>query len=103
MIVVSVTYPASEGSKFDLDYYMTRHIPLVRERWTALGLRDVQVLRGTGAPGGGAAAFQLVALLSFESEAAFGEAGKQHGKEVMGDVKNFTDLTPVVQFNEKLS
>jgi len=103
MIVVSVTYPASEGTTFDLDYYQTKHIPLVRERWGAAGLQDVQAFRGTGAPGGGPAAFHMVALLTFESEAAFGNAGKLHGKEIMGDIKNFTDAKPVVQLNERLT
>lgn len=103
MVVVSVTYPASEGSRFDLNYYRTKHIPLVRERWATTGLTDLQLLRGTGVPGGGPAAYQLVALLSFESEAAFGHCLQLHGEEIMGDIKNFTDVTPVVQFNERLN
>jgi uncharacterized protein (TIGR02118 family) len=103
MIIVSVTYPASEGTKFDLDYYRTKHIPLVRDRWAASGLSDIELLRGAGAPGGGPASFHMIALLSFESEEAFGRAAKQHGNEVMNDIKNFTDAKPAVQFNEKLS
>lgn len=103
MIIVSVTYPATAGSTFDLDYYRTKHMPLVRERWGSVGMTDAEFLSGTGALGGGEAAYHMVALLSFETKEVFGQAAKQHGKEIMGDIKNFTDATPVVQFNDKLS
>lgn len=99
MIVVSVTYPATEGSRFDLEYYTTKHMPLVQARWGEFGLTETRLLRGTGAPGGGPAAYHLTALLSFRSEEDFNRAGQAHGREVMGDIKNFTDTKPVVQFN----
>lgn len=97
-MIVSVMYPAT-GKKFDLDYYLNKHVPMVRRLWGPLGLKGAQVLRGTGAPNGGAT-YQLMALLDFGSLAQFQEAAKQHGKEVMGDIANFTDVQPVVQFNE---
>jgi len=102
MVVVSVTYPATEGSRFDLDYYTSRHLPLVQSRWGGCGLVETKILRGIGAPGGGPAAYHLTALLTFQSEQDFQRAGQQHGKEVMGDIKNFTDTKPVVQLNEQI-
>ena len=53
-------------------------------------------------PGGGPAAYHLIALLTFQSEQDFQRAAQQHGKEVMGDIKNFTDAKPVVQLNEPI-
>lgn len=102
MIVVSITYPANEGSRFDLDYYTGKHLPLVQARWSECGLVETRVLRGIGAPGGGPAAYHLTALLAFSSEEAFARAGQQHGREIMGDIKNFTDTKPVVQLNVQL-
>ena len=32
MIKMSVYYPASGGSRFDHDYYRTRHMPLIKDR-----------------------------------------------------------------------
>lgn len=64
MIIVSVTYPAIAGSTFDLDYYRTKHMVLVRERWGAAGMTEAKLLFGTGTPGGGGAAYHMVALLS---------------------------------------
>lgn len=100
MIIVSVTYPAAEGSRFDLDYYRTKHVPLVRLRWGACGLADAKFMHGVGAPAGGPVAYYMTALLSFGSQEAFQRAAQQHGKEIMSDVKNFTDVKPVVQLNE---
>ena len=100
MIVVSVTYPAAKGSWFDLDYYRAKHVPLVRERWGPCGLTDAKFVCGVAAPGGGPIACHLIALLSFGSQAEFERAAQQHGKEVMSDIKNFTDVKPAVQINE---
>jgi uncharacterized protein (TIGR02118 family) len=100
MITVSVMYPATEGSKFDMDYYLKTHVPLAGARWGSFGLRDAKVLRGTGAPGGAAPSYSVIALLTFESAADFQRAVAAHGKEVMGDIPNFTNVQPVVQINE---
>jgi uncharacterized protein (TIGR02118 family) len=102
MIVVSVMYPASAEAKFDLDYYLEKHVPLVGARWQPCGLREVKILRGTGAPGGGAAAYSVVALLTFDSAADFGQAVAQHGAEILGDIGNFSSVQPTIQVNDVL-
>ena len=101
MIVVSVTYPATEGSRFDLQYYREKHAPLVQSRWGTCGMTSAKYLRGVGAPAGGPIVYHLTALLSFGSQEDFERAAQQHGKDVMSDVKNFTDVKPVVQINEQ--
>ena len=98
MVVVSVAYPA--GCRFDLDYYMQTHIPLVQSRWAGFGLSEVRVLRGISAAGGGAPPCPIMALLTFGSQQDFERAVEQHGKEVMGDIKNFCDANPAIQINE---
>ncbi len=32
MIKVSVLYPHSDGTSFDMDYYCNNHMPMVREK-----------------------------------------------------------------------
>jgi hypothetical protein len=42
----------------------------------------------------------LIALLEFPNREAFLSAAGAHADEVMGDIKNFTNVQPIVQFNE---
>jgi len=102
MVIVSVMYPASAGAKFDIDYYRETHIPLVGARWNDCGLRDAKVLTGVGAPGDGAPAYSVIALLTFDSAADFEQAVARHGAEIIGDIPNFSSVQPVIQVNDVL-
>jgi uncharacterized protein (TIGR02118 family) len=98
-MIVTVAYPKTEHSTFDHAYYKAKHTPLVEKLWGHHGLRSVRVLRGTGSLGG-AADFEVITLLDFTSQEAFLGAAGAHADEVMGDIKNFTNVQPLVQFNE---
>jgi uncharacterized protein (TIGR02118 family) len=102
MTVISVVYPASPEANFDFDYYIGTHIPLVQQRWGALGLQEVRVLRGASAADGSAPPYLLIALLSFTSLEAFQQAAAEHGPEIFADIPNFTSAQPVIQINEVL-
>lgn len=45
MVKLSVMYPLRDGAKFDLDYYVSRHIPLLQQLWGDL-MEGTEVLRG---------------------------------------------------------
>jgi uncharacterized protein (TIGR02118 family) len=102
MIMVTVMYPAQDGARFDMDYYLKTHMPLVAARWKSCGLRETKVLRGVAASAGATPAFPVIAVLSFDTAEAFQRAVEQHGKEIMGDVANFTTIQPVIQVNDVL-
>lgn len=102
VILVSVLYPNTPGTHFDETYYMAKHIPLVRDRWGALGLRDVRVLKAIGTPDGGVAPYRITALLTFDSTDALQRCAEVHGQEIFGDIPNFTNVQPVLQVNEPL-
>jgi hypothetical protein len=44
MIRVSVKYPSGEGKKFDYDYYVNKHMALVKNRIGGAGLRRLEVV-----------------------------------------------------------
>lgn len=98
MILVSVMYPG--GARFDMDYYLGHHMPLVRERWSPMGLHEARVVKGIGTPDGGPAPFQVMALLTFDSADAFARAAGAHGTEIFADIPRFTDAEAAVQLNE---
>lgn len=101
-MIVSVIYQLQAGQTFDLDYYMKTHIPMVQKLFGPIGFRGVQVLEGVGSPSGPAPA-RVIALLDFESADAFKKAIDMHGAAVMGDIANFTQCQPSIQFNEVLT
>ena len=100
MIIVSVLYPNGPGSKFDLDYYLQRHVPMVQQRLGA-ALKRVAVERGLagGAPGA-PAPFLAMAHLYFDSVEAFQSAFGPHAGAILADVPNYTNTTPVIQIGE---
>jgi uncharacterized protein (TIGR02118 family) len=102
MIVVSVMYPTTPGAKFDMDYYLGTHMPLVGARCKLFGMTDAKVLRGAGAPGGAAAAYSVIALLTFGSVEQFQSAMEKHGAEILGDIPNYTSIQPVIQISDVL-
>ena len=101
MIRVSVHYPSKTGAKFDHAYYAQKHMALVRQRLGGLGLIRAEVDKGLagGAPGS-TAPFVSIGYLYFNSLNDFQKAMKAHGPEIMGDLPNFTNVTPEVQISE---
>jgi len=101
MIRVSVMYPSGEGKKFDYDYYVNKHMALVKSRIGAAGLRRLEVDKGVagGAPGA-PAPYAAVCHFYFDAVSDFQNAMRPHGKELFADVPNFTDITPQVQIAE---
>jgi uncharacterized protein (TIGR02118 family) len=101
-MIVSVMYQIGSANRFDLDYYLKTHMPLVSSLWQPMGLKEARVLHGTGSPGGGPAAFHVIALLDFDSLDQFKAAVDAHGAAIFGDIPNFTDVQPAIQFNDRV-
>ena len=100
MIKVSVLYPNASGAKFDMKYYVTKHLPMVRDR-CAPACRGIAAESGLGGGAPGAPApYIAVGTLTFDSVAAFQQAFGPHAAEIMGDIPNYTNTTPVVQISE---
>ena len=99
MIIVSVLYPNGSGSKFDLDYYLQRHMPMVQKRLGA-PLKRVAVERGLagGAPGA-PPPFLAAGHLYFDSVEEFGAGFAEHGAAIQADIPNYTNTQPVIQIS----
>ena len=100
MIRVSVLYPKTSEGNFDLDYYLNKHIPMVKERLTPLGLMRLEVDEGIGglAPDQ-PPAYVVMGYLVFETPEALQSGLAAHGAEIMGDIPNYTNLQPQIQIN----
>src|SRR5262245_20522476 len=98
MIRVAVFYPQSK--KFDWDYYLNKHMPLV-QKLLGPALKKAEVDKGIagGAPGT-TATYPAVCTLHFDSVEAFQAAFGPHAQAIMGDIPNYTDAQPIVQIGE---
>jgi uncharacterized protein (TIGR02118 family) len=103
MVVISVLYPKAGESHFDHDYYLQKHMPLVRSRWQAMGLiRDV-LMRGSLTLDGGEPGFELIGFLTFHSVDQVQAALAAFGQEIIEDIPNFTNVTRLIRMNELIS
>jgi uncharacterized protein (TIGR02118 family) len=99
MIKVSVMYPNQQGTRFDMSYYCTNHIPMVRQLLGS-ALKNVAVEEGiTGMTPGSPAPYVALGHLYFESVAAFQAAFMPHAAQIVGDVPNYTDSQPTIQIS----
>jgi len=100
MIKVSVLYPNSEGKKFDMGYYCSKHMPMLQQKLGA-ACKRVAVEQGlVGAETGSRPAYIAMGHLYFDSVEAFQTAYGPHAKAIMGDIPNYTDIQPTIQVSE---
>ena len=103
MINVMVSYPYKPGVKFDMNYYLTKHTPMVAKLLRP-ALKKVIVERGvSGAQPGSKPAYITVCHLHFDSVEAFNAAFAPHAATIMQDIPNYTDVEPLIQLNELTS
>ncbi|WP_158774009.1 EthD family reductase [Cobetia sp. L2A1] len=101
MIKVNILYPNGPQVVFDFDYYRNTHLPLVAELMGD-ALKDTQVDAGLDmGPQGEKAPYIAIGTLYFASVEVFQAAFGLHTEQLMADVPNFTNTTPVVQVNEQ--
>jgi len=100
MITVTVLYPNSDGLKFDMDYYLKKHMTLLAQR-VGGALKGYTVDRGAagGAPGS-KAPYHVILNLKFESADAFAKAFGPHAAEIMADIPKYTNVEPVIQISD---
>lgn len=100
MIKVTVLYPNAPSARFDMQYYVTRHMPMVREK-CAPECRSIAAEAGlAGGIPGSAAPYIAVGHLTFDSLAAFTRSFVPHATEILADIPNYTNTKPVIQIGE---
>jgi uncharacterized protein (TIGR02118 family) len=100
MFKVSVMYPNQAGARFDLAYYSTTHMDLVRQHMHPFGLVKTEVLKGLSGGGGQPAPYVCIGNLYFETVEGYEKGIAASGGAIRADIAKFTDLTPVRQISE---
>jgi uncharacterized protein (TIGR02118 family) len=100
MYILSITYPNSDGATFDFDYFHQKHLPEVGKTFGPFGLVFASVLKGEQSVDGSAPAYFATTILSFAQELGARDAiESEGGKAHASDIKNFTTVKPIIQFN----
>ena len=100
MIKVSVFYPNSKGSRFDMAYYISKHMPMVQTK-VGKACRRIEVDQGiVGGTPGSAPAYSAIGHLFFDSVEAFQTAFTPHANAILADIPNYTNTQPTIQISE---
>src|SRR5438067_11809235 len=100
MIKVSIHYTNKEGSKFDMDYYLHKHMPMSIAKQRS-GLKDASIDIGiNGGLPDSKPPYVVVCNLLYESIEAFYAAFIPHAEILIADIKNYTDVETIVQISE---
>jgi len=96
----SVLYPV--GTKFDMDYYLTKHMPMVMEKWAPYGLLSWKVaevghgLNDSLELDSTKSAYSVHAILEWKDLESVAAAAKTEPEsKVFADVPNFSDKAPI--------
>ena len=91
MTTMYVTYAGDAATRFDREYYVRHHLPLVAACWTPLGLQSCAAFW----PADDGAGTIAIAECRFRDEAALRAAlASPETPRVMADVARFTDAQP---------
>ncbi|MBT9540981.1 EthD family reductase [Thiobacillus sp.] len=104
MVTISILYPNGKGTRFDVQYYSETHMPLSIKLLSAHpGFKGVSVEHGLGgAVPGSAPAYVAMCHYLFDTVEDFLAAFMPLAESLQGDMANYTDIEPVIQFNEVL-
>jgi uncharacterized protein (TIGR02118 family) len=100
VIRLTVLYPKTAASTFDMEYYLNKHVPLVLARLSSMGLRRLEVDAGLGgvAPDQ-PASFAAIGYLTYDTLEDLQRGLAVHGAELMEDIHKFTNVEPLMQVN----
>lgn len=100
MIKANVFYPNGADTKFDMDYYLTKHMPLVKESFGS-ALKGASVDQGiAGGMPGSPATYAAVCSLLFDSVGDLQAGMAANAAKLMADIPNFTNVHPTIQVSE---
>ena len=100
MFKVAILYPNDEGKTFDMDYYEKKHMPMVA-RFLGTNLKFYEIDKGiAGRTPNDKVPYLAVGYFYIKDVAEYNKAIGQNRDAVINDIKNYTNIQPVVQISE---
>jgi uncharacterized protein (TIGR02118 family) len=94
-------YPNEPSKKFDMDYFLTKHIPAAKDALKDLGLVRIEVDKGiAGREPETPPPFVAIAHMYFEDMNALQNCMPTMSAEGASDLPNYSDVQPQIQISE---
>lgn len=102
MVQLSILYPKREDATFNWDYYLNTHMPLSL-KLQGEAVQRVTIARGIENIPSTPVAHVAITTFLYDSVDAFMAAFMPHASVLQGDMPNYTNIQPVIQFSEVLA
>ncbi|HEV8507666.1 MAG TPA: EthD family reductase [Chitinophagaceae bacterium] len=100
MFKVAVLYPNGDDKTFDMDYYEKKHMPMVAG-FLGKNLKFYEIDKGiAGRTPNDKTPFVAIGYFYITDVAEYNKAIAQNRDAVINDIKNYTNIQPVVQISE---
>lgn len=100
-ISTTVLYPNSSDAKLDINYYLKTHLPMAELIWGGLGMISWKVTSFTPDLNGNQPNYLLETVVEWVNvEAARKALQTDEGAQVLKDMENFTNISPIVLFGK---
>jgi uncharacterized protein (TIGR02118 family) len=97
---VAVLYPNGDGKTFDMDYYENKHMPMVAA-FLGKNLKFYEIDKGiAGRTPDDKVPYLAVGYFYVKDVAEYNKAIAQNRDAVITDIKNYTNIQPVIQISE---
>ena len=93
MLSVTILYPRTDDSTFDMDYYTSSHMPMLAE---SLG----DACQGWGAASIAEGKYAAIGWATVTDRESFNAGMAAHGAKIMKDVPNYTNVQPELLVGE---
>lgn len=97
---VAILYPNGEGKTFDMDYYQAKHMPMVAG-FLGNNLKFYEIDKGiAGRTPNDKVPYLAIGYFYVKDIAQYNQAIAQNREAVVNDIKNYTNIQPVIQISE---
>ncbi|MEO5685442.1 MAG: EthD family reductase [Chitinophagaceae bacterium] len=100
MFKVTILYPNGEGKTFDMDYYESKHMPMVAG-FLGKNLKFYEIDKGiSGRTPNDKVPYLAVGYFYIKNVEEYNKAVGEHRDAVISDFKNYTNIQPIIQISE---
>ena len=100
MFKVAILYPNGDDKTFDMDYYEKKHMPMVAG-FIGKNLKFYEIDKGiSGRTANDKVPFVAIGYFYIADVAEYNKAIAQNRDAVISDIKNYTNIQPVIQVSE---